>query len=125
MARLTRLTIASTAIALLISLCLPALAQDPAVVNSQSIHVRLENDRVRVLEAVLEPGAKEAVHSHPAYVTYVIAGGKVLNHASNGTTSELELKTGDVLYRDPLTHSADNVGSTTIRLILVELKGGR
>jgi hypothetical protein len=27
-----------------------------------------------------------------------------------------------VLYRDPVTHWAENVGNTTVRLILVELK---
>jgi quercetin dioxygenase-like cupin family protein len=96
--------------------------QDPAVVNASTIMVKLENPRVRVLEATLKPGDKEKTHSHPAYVIYVIAGGKVRNHASDGTTSEAEFKTGDVLYRDPLTHSAENIGDTTIRLVLVELK---
>src|SRR5438105_8309923 len=49
-------------------------AQDPAVVNSKTIRVRFENDRVRVLEAILPPGTKEQVHSHPAYVIYVWQG---------------------------------------------------
>lgn len=51
----------------------PAYAQDPAIVNSKTIRVRFENDRVRVLEAILPPGTKEQVHSHPAYVIYVLA----------------------------------------------------
>ena len=55
----------------------PAYAQDPAVVNSKTIRVRFENDRVRVLEAILPPGTKEQVHSHPAYIIYVLAGGSV------------------------------------------------
>jgi hypothetical protein len=76
-------------------------AQDPLVVNSKSIALKLENSRVRVLEATLEPGVKEKMHSHPAYVIYVI---------------------GDVIYRDPITHWAENIGTTTIRLELVELK---
>jgi hypothetical protein len=36
--------------------------------------------------------------------------------------SESVLKDGDVIYRDPLTHWAENTGDTTIHLILVELK---
>jgi len=52
----------------------PACGQDPAVVNSKTIRVRFENDRVRVLEAILPPGSREQVHSHPAYVIYVLAG---------------------------------------------------
>ena len=97
-------------------------AQDPAVVNSKTIKVKFENDRVRVLEAELPPGVKEQVHSHPAYVIYVQAGGKVRNYAADGKTTETELKTGEVLYREPLTHAAENIGNTTMHFILVELK---
>ena len=96
--------------------------QDPLVVNSNTIVLKLENSRMRVLEATLKPGDQEKTHSHPAYVVYVIAGGKVRNHASDGTVNDGEFKTGDVIYRDPLTHWAENIGTTTIRLVLVELK---
>jgi len=97
-------------------------AQDPLVVNSKTIALKLENPRVRVLEATIKPGDKEKTHSHPAYVIYVIAGGKFRNHAADGTVTDGEFKTGDVIYRDPVTHWAENVGDTTIRLVLVELK---
>ena len=98
-------------------------AQDPAVVNAKTIKVKFENEKVRVMEAELPPGTKEAVHSHPTYVIYVMAGGKVRNYASDGKVTESELKTGDVLYREPLTHSAENIGTTTLRFVLVEMKG--
>jgi quercetin dioxygenase-like cupin family protein len=97
-------------------------AQDPLVVNSKTIALKLENARVRVMEATLKPGDKEKTHSHPAYVVYVIEGGKVRNHAADGTTTDVEFHTGDVIYREPLTHWAENIGDTTIRLELVELK---
>jgi quercetin dioxygenase-like cupin family protein len=97
-------------------------AQDPAVVNPKTVKVKFENEKVRVLEAELPPGIKEAVHSHPAYVIYVMAGGKVRNYASDGKTTESELKTGDVIYREPLTHAAENIGTTTMHMILVEMK---
>jgi quercetin dioxygenase-like cupin family protein len=100
-----------------------ASAQDPAVVNAKTIKVKFENDKVRVLEANLPPGVKEQVHSHPAYVIYVLEGGKYRNYASDGKTTEGELKSGEVLYRDPLTHAAENIGNTTMHMILVELKG--
>jgi quercetin dioxygenase-like cupin family protein len=96
--------------------------QDPLKVNSDTIALKLENSRVRVLEATLKPGDKEKTHSHPGYVIYVIAGGKFRNHAADGTVTEAEFKTGDVIYRDPITHWAENIGNTTIRLVLVELK---
>jgi quercetin dioxygenase-like cupin family protein len=106
----------------LLAVATTARAQDPVVVNAKEVKARLENARVRVLEASLKPGEKEQMHSHPAYVIYVIEGGKVRNHAPDGTTSEAELKAGDVVYREPLTHWAENVGTTTIHMVLVELK---
>ena len=96
--------------------------QDPLIVNSKTIGLKLENPRVRVLEATLKPGDKEQTHSHPAYIIYVIEGGKFRNHATDGTVSDGEFKTGDVIYRDAVTHWAENIGDTTIRLVLVELK---
>jgi quercetin dioxygenase-like cupin family protein len=101
----------------------PACGQDPAVVNSKTIRVRFENDRVRVLEAILPPGTKEQVHSHPAYVIYVLAGGRYRNYAADGKVTEGTFQTGDVIYRDPLTHAAENIGDKPLHFILVELKG--
>jgi beta-alanine degradation protein BauB len=98
------------------------LAQDAAVVNPATVHVTLDNSHVRTLEAVLKPGEKEQVHSHPACVIYVITGGKVRNHFADGKSVESELVTGSTIYRDPVTHWAENIGTSTIHLILVELK---
>jgi quercetin dioxygenase-like cupin family protein len=97
-------------------------AQDPLVVNSSTIALKLENARVRVLEATLKPGDKEKTHSHPAYVIYVIEGGRVRTHGTDGSVVEADFKTGDVIYREAVTHWAENIGKTTIRLELVELK---
>ena len=107
---------------LLLSGARVAPAQDPLVVNAKTIQLELENDRVRVLEARLQPGDKEQMHSHPAYVVYVVAGGKVRTHGADGTATEAELRTGDVIYREPVTHWAENIGTTPIHLVLVELK---
>ena len=98
------------------------LAQDPAVVNAKFIQVKLDNDKVRVFESTLKPGDQEKMHSHPSSVVYIIEGGKVRNHTPDGKTNEVELKSGDTLYRDPLTHWNENIGTTTIRLIVIELK---
>ena len=99
-----------------------ASAQDAAVVNSKTIRVRFENDRIRVLEATLPPGSKEQVHSHPAYVIYVLAGGRYRNYAADGKITEGTFQTGDVIYRNPLTHAAENIGDKPMHFILVELK---
>jgi beta-alanine degradation protein BauB len=99
-----------------------AQSLDPIVVNATMEHVKLENGRVRVIEGVLQPGDREQLHSHPAFVTYIVSGSKIRNHFADGTVVEAELKTGDVLWRDAQTHWVENVGTTTLRFILVELK---
>lgn len=99
-----------------------AHAQDPLVVNPSTLQLKFENNRVRVMEATLPHGAVEKMHSHPAYVIYVLEGGRFRNHAADGQTTEGEFKTGDVIFRDPMTHYAENVGDKPMRLLLVELK---
>lgn len=97
--------------------------QDPLTVNPKTIALKLENSRVRVLEGVLKPNDVEKPHSHPASVVYVIAGGKIRNHAEDGTVTEADLKNGDVIYREAIKqHWAENIGPTIIRLEVIELK---
>jgi quercetin dioxygenase-like cupin family protein len=114
-----------------IAACAPMLAAvtgagpslDPAVVNAGFEHVRLENASVRVIEGVMKPGDREQMHSHPAFVTYVVEGGKVRNHFADGKVVEAELKTGDVLWREPQTHWIENIGETTLRFLVFEMRG--
>jgi len=97
-------------------------AQAAAVVNPKTIHVTLDNPRVRVFEATLKPGVKENPHSHPTSIVYVIEGGQVRNHLPDGTATEATYVAGQTAYREPVTHWAENIGQTTIRLIVIELK---
>jgi beta-alanine degradation protein BauB len=99
-----------------------SVVQDAAKVNAKFINVKLDNNRVRVFESTLKPGEKEAVHSHPASIIYVLEGGKIRNHASDGTVTETEIRPGDTAYREAQTHWSENIGDTTTRIVLVELK---
>jgi quercetin dioxygenase-like cupin family protein len=115
---------------LLIASCAPlalltsgaALSQDAAVANPTTVQVKLDNPSVRVLETVLNSGQKEHVHSHPACVIYVIAGGKVRSHMADGKSVDGELNTGATIYREPITHWTENIGTSPIHLIITELK---
>ncbi|MGH2574094.1 MAG: cupin domain-containing protein [Ignavibacteria bacterium] len=102
-----------------------SLAQDPMVVGPEIYKkVLLENDRVRVMDVVFAPGKSMPTHSHPApHFVYVTAGGKLRITNQDGSSSEAELNVGDVLWMEPVTHSAVNYGDTEVKLIVVELKG--
>ena len=96
--------------------------QDPVEVSPRYNAVRFENDRVRVLELHMKPGEKEAMHSHPPHVVYVLTEFTMRNVLPDGKSSEASRKAGDVFWRESTTHTAENVGLTEARAIAIELK---
>lgn len=96
--------------------------QDAATVTPKVVKVTFENERVRVLDYLSEPGDKEGLHSHPAFVVYVVSGGTLRIQTSDGKSNDVEFNTGDVRWRDPATHSTENIGRTPLHAIIVELK---
>ena len=110
------------ALLIAIAFALPAVAQDVAKVNPKSITVKLDNARVRVLEGTLRPGQKEAMHSHPSSIVYFLSDGTYRSHTPDGKVKETTVKAGDVVYRDPITHWAENVGKKPLHLLVIELK---
>ena len=95
---------------------------DPALVVPTDVSVRFENDSVRVIEALIPPGFKEKLHTHPPYVTYVLDGGNVRLHSADGTSRDAVLTPGQAYFTDKITHWAENIGTTTLHLILVEMR---
>ncbi len=106
------------------SLALPAGgAQDPAKLAPEMYKVVLENDHVRVIDYHLKPGEREPMHSHPkGIVVYYFTDAKMRQTLPDGTSTEASNKAGDVLWRDPVTHRAENVGGAEIHALLVEPK---
>lgn len=98
-----------------------ASAQDPLEAAPDMYKKHFENDRIRVIEVTFQPGQKIAVHSHPDHVAYLLSGGK-LSVTTNEKTEEIEVKTGDVVWFDAVTHEASNAGNTEVRILVVELK---
>ena len=81
-----------------------------------------ENDRVRVFEVTFEKGAKIAAHSHPDHAVYVLEGGKLRISAPGRAPQDLELKAGEGAFLPAQAHTAENLGSSRVRLIVYELK---
>jgi len=106
--------------------CTLALAMAPAPdaekASPKVVKLRFQNDRVRVLETMSSPGDREQLHSHPANVVLVLAGGKLRITTLDGKPNDIEFKTGDTLWREPVTHAAENIGSTQLHAIIVELR---
>ena len=100
-----------------------ALAQDPAKVSPKTHKALLENDQVRVLDVRVQPGQKVPMHSHPAYVVYALSDFKVKFTYPDGKAAELDGKAGEAMWREAETHAAENVGTTELHVLNIELKG--
>ncbi len=105
-------------------LSLRASAQDAALVQPRSFRVVLDNARVRVLEYIARPGigvCGTGVHSHPEHLTVVLTTATV-RVTQDGKTTISTARAGDVFWSPAVTHETENVGSTTARSLLIELK---
>jgi len=81
----------------------------------------LENERVKVFYVTFQPGEKAAMHHHPDHVVYVRKGGQ-LKVTVDGKPDIIDFNTGQTLFLNEQSHEVENVGQTTVDLIVVELK---
>ena len=103
----------------------PAQTVDALTASPDNFRLVLENDRVRVLEYSLLPGQRDHRHTHPRRVAHVIAGGTLRVHFPDGRHMDFEEKAGDTSWGDPAPlHDTEKIGTTPIRILLVEVKDG-
>jgi quercetin dioxygenase-like cupin family protein len=115
-----RFAFAVAAVSVLLTVSAPA--QDPIVVGPDVYKLKLENERVRVLEVTFAPGASIATHSHPDHLAYCIDPGKIAITNADGKEQVLDLVAGQSVWIPAESHSAKNLGTTTIKLVVVEIK---
>jgi quercetin dioxygenase-like cupin family protein len=95
--------------------------QDPLVAASNIYKFKAENDNARVLEVIFKPGDSAKMHHHPQHMAYVIKGGQ-MKLTSGGKSQEMNLTEGHVIFLSEQHHEAQNIGDTTIDLLVVEFK---
>jgi beta-alanine degradation protein BauB len=101
----------------------PMTHHDDAVkVAPDSYKVVLENDQVRVLEVRIKQGAKSEMHSHPKSVAICLNDQRLKFTFPNGKTEDTDLKRGQAVWLDGLSHAVENVGTEDVSSVVVELK---
>ena len=81
-----------------------------------------ENDRVRVIRARMNVGAREGFHTHGSDTIVVHLSGGEIEDTANGKTTVNRWKRGDVEFEGRgSSHSARNVGQA-VDVVLVALK---
>jgi beta-alanine degradation protein BauB len=113
----------SLLLGILLTFSSSSYAQDFVKVAAQgTTRVLLENDQVRVIQIETAPGQVTPWHSHPNYLMYALTDGKLETTEKGKTATVLNLKAGEALFMPAVTHMAKNVGTTTVKLVLTELK---
>lgn len=100
----------------------PKVALDPVTLDPKYHIVVLENDRVRALRTILEPGIKSPLHEHPHYVVVYITELHTTMELADGRVVDNPRRPGETAWRDYMKHSTLNVGKKTAVEIQVELK---
>jgi hypothetical protein len=89
--------------------------------------LRFENERVRVWEVRLEPGERGPFHAHTRpYFWTCIEPGTGRQRSPDGTLKVRRYGLGETQFSEhspaaPMLHDLENVGSTTLRFVTVEL----
>lgn len=96
--------------------------RDPLEVAPGHYTVRLENDRVRVLEGVDQPGESITMHDHPDTLMVALSPFDRRLTLANGRVITTTSRAGDVRWMPAQAHSGVNTGSTETRALFVEFK---
>ena len=98
------------------------MVNDAVVVAPDAYKVLLENDKGRVLEDRLAPGANTEMHSHPAVVGVDLSNAKFKFTFPDGQNMKIDMEAGQAVYLYAVDHAIENTGTTEANAILVELK---
>ncbi len=100
-----------------------AQAVDPVPVSPDRYRVLVDNNDVRVVEYVLQPGQRDEWHTRPARVSYVMSGGTLRITRADGTSVVADERQGTTqLMNTSGRHYATNIGKTPVRVVLTEVK---
>lgn len=103
---------------------------DAVIAAPEHHRLLLENDSVRVLDTLIQPGNIVKLHTHRWPATYyILSAGDFVRRDETGQVSldtrnlSEKPRAGQAIWSDPLgLHTLENVGPTPIHVISVEIK---
>jgi hypothetical protein len=97
-------------------------AADPLTMAPDHYKLVFENDRVRVLSFLSRPSEKWGAHRHPDGVHVSLSEYDLRNVVPGNAATEIHRKPGDVRWVPATIHTGQNIGSTDMRSLIIELK---
>lgn len=94
---------------------------DPVVTNPQFYRVIFENERVRVLEYLDQPGDQSTPHRHPDSIMVTLSAFSRRLSTSDRSV-DVDLPAGIARWLPSQEHSGANIGETPTHTIFIELK---
>lgn len=102
-----------------------AASLDPVKVSPEVYKVLLDGDRMRVLEATWQPGARDNYHGHPSLMAYALTEVFGLAYDEDESQVSIRIKQGRGLLQAPVEkHAFENRGKLAARMLIVEFKEG-
>ena len=100
----------------------PLIELDPTLVSGRYYNILKRDANGRLVELRLPAGARDEMHGHPPTVVYVVSGGSGRLHSPDGSTEDIELRSGACFFNAAVEkHSFENIGDKEIQLLLFEL----
>ncbi len=101
------------------------LAQYSTRENVVPPQLLVENQKVRMVRWLLQPGERSPVHTHSLdHIYVVIRGSRIRDFVSGDGTHDDDQETGRAAYSPAIgkTHSFQNAGTTPYEMVSIELK---
>lgn len=98
--------------------------QDATIADPDAHQVVLENEHVRVLQAMAAVGKKSPMHSHPPLLLVSLGTGRVRFTFPDGKTQIFDLRPGTLFWTDGIDHAWELL-SGEVNVIAVEVKAAK
>lgn len=99
-------------------------APDATVADPDAHKVVLENEHVRVLQALAPPGRKSPMHSHPPLLLVSLGTARVRFSYPGGKSEIFDLRPATVLWVDGIEHSWEILAGE-VNVVAVEVKAAK
>jgi quercetin dioxygenase-like cupin family protein len=76
---------------------------------------------IKFYEVSIKPGDTAMIHSHPDYTLYIAEGGTLRITPKDAQAQTVEFKTGSGFIFPEGAHSAKNIGTTTVKLVVTDI----
>jgi len=102
----------------------PSRSSEPPAPLGKDQTAVLDNERIRAIHTVLQPGESTGIHSHPPHtLTIIVRDGSIRVDVPGQKPQDRLVKSGEYVWQDaPLTHSLTNSGKSPVMVVEVEVK---